>query len=127
MRSIFITATLIFADVAYAQDACTRLSTAIDDSLKEISHQYASGILEDSAMRATHQSTVIGNQLQLIDLNLRLLEAAKCQVPKEPITQDAYLSAALDCHTAGMKMKMPRAGEKPSVPPECDRKTWKRK
>lgn len=113
--------------VASAQDVCARLSSAIDDSLKEISHQYASGVFEDSAMRATHQTTVIGNHLQLIELNLRLLEAAKCALPREPITQDAYLSAALDCQTAGLKLKMPRGGEKPTVPTECDRKLWKRK
>jgi hypothetical protein len=112
---------------ALAQDACTKLSGAIEDSVKEISVQTASGFLETSAIRANDQKAAIGNQLMLIQIHLTMMAAAHCAIPKEPISQTAYLNNALECETAGLKMKIPKAGQKPDRLEQCKRENWVRK
>jgi hypothetical protein len=51
------------------------------------------------------------------------MQANKCALPKEEISDKRYINAALQCEIA--KSKAQRTGEKAS-PAECDRDKWEK-
>jgi hypothetical protein len=63
------------------------------------------------------------NAISRIQANLVLMQANKCALPKEEISDKRYINAALQCEIA--KSKAQRAGEKAS-PAECDRDKWEK-
>jgi hypothetical protein len=100
------------------QSACDALSAEVEASVKELSYYSVDGTFDDSAPRETNrklQKVVASN---LIQSNLALMQANKCPMPRQPIYESAYRSAALKCLNA----EQPKEG----VAAECIRTKWTR-
>ena len=106
------------ATMAQQAKTCDALATEVEASVKELAYYSVNGAFDDSAPRETNrklQKVVASN---LIQANLALMQANKCTLPKLPIYESAYRSAALKCLSA----EQPKDG----VAPECVRTKWSR-
>jgi hypothetical protein len=104
--------------VSAQQGPCDALAGEVEASVKELAYYSINGTLDDSAPRETNrklQKVVASN---LIQSNLVLMQANKCPMPKLPIYESAYRSAALKCFTA----EQPKEG----IALECVRTKWTR-
>jgi len=97
---------------------CKSFSDTIEHSLKLIAMADTRGIGDNSAPRATLDELRINNNLARIQINLELMKASGCALPKDPIRQSDYMSNALDCSLAELKGN--------SKAPECDLTKWVR-
>lgn len=65
-----------------------------------------------------------------IQINLQLMQAAGCQLPRQPISSAAYLAAALTCTNARLTQTLTaqRTGNTGKLPdlPVCDLSKWQR-
>jgi hypothetical protein len=100
-------------------NSCRALQAAVEDSEKEMSAQVIDGLFDDSTPRATMREGKIGNQLELVSLNLSLITQAHCPPRREPIVTNMYISPALACHTQITKGV--------TDAPECNRDMWQRR
>jgi hypothetical protein len=110
---------LILPKNALSDDNCKKFDWVIDRSMKEISSLTAEGVLDDSAPRASMRATKINNELQIININLKLQEINKCKILETPISEQVYIVAALSCYTA---RKLGKSDSKE----ECDKDKWKK-
>lgn len=80
MKVSILVMLLVFAvaPAAVAQVDCSSFETAIDNSLKLISMERASGIADNSAPRETMRAAKIANHLQVISINPNLMKEHKC-------------------------------------------------
>ena len=128
MRKIFIAALLAscFASgPALANSVCDQFAYAIESSVKEISHYSRGGSIDNSAPRAANRKLDQSIHVGLIQANLTMMQAAKCTLPKEPIQENSYGSAAFKCEMAAFKAG--QSGSPATTPlPECDRDKWVR-
>ena len=123
-RTIF--GVLLVAACGFAQAAdskspsgvCEGLAAEVDASLKELAYYSIDGTFDDSAPRETNRKLQKVIASNLIQANLTLMQANKCALPKLPIYENAYRSAALKCFT----VDQPKDG----VAPECIRSKWVR-
>ena len=101
-----------------AQANCKDFADAIEHAVKLIAMADAKSVGDNSAPRATRHELEISNHLARIEINLKLMEASKCALPKDPIGPADYMLDALQCGTAELK------GDYKS--PECDLSKWVR-
>jgi hypothetical protein len=126
MKSIVVAISIAFAGPMLAQSPastdCRALSTAIDYAEKDMSMLYVEGVGDDSAPREAVRQQQVGNDLQVIALNMALAARLGCPSRREPVTTRNYMSAAIKCQTAL------NAGttQAPKDPPECFRENWTR-
>lgn len=88
---------------AIAQNTCTELAKAIEHQLKKSASNYADGITDNSAPRATLRELRTSNSLALARINIELMAQNKCPPRKDPVDPMIYLSEALDCEIATQK------------------------
>jgi hypothetical protein len=124
-RTIF--GVLLVAACGFAQAAdrapalagsCEALAATVEAGVRDLAFYSIDGTFDSSAARETNrqlQKVVASNVIQA---NLTLMQANRCALPKLPIDENAYRSAALKCFTA--------AKPKDGVAPECIRPTWTR-
>ena len=95
---------------------CASFNAAYAAAADNVAYMSADGLREDSAVRATQRATEIQNQLSLIEINIELMKAANCELPKSALTTGAYWSDAKACF-----------GRADPMDPEnkCDRQNWK--
>jgi hypothetical protein len=100
------------------QANCETLAAAVEAGVRDLAFYSIDGTFDNSAVRETNrqlQKVVASN---LIQANLTLMQANRCALPRLPVDEGAYRSAALKCFTA----TKPKDG----VAPECVRPTWTR-
>jgi hypothetical protein len=101
-----------------SQGTCDALAAAVEGGVRDLAHYSFDGTFDSSAMRETNrqlQKVVASN---LIQANLTLMQANRCPLPKLPVDEYAYRSAALKCLSA--------VKPKDGVAPECIRPNWVR-
>ena len=116
---------LLVAACGFAQAAdskpqggvCEALATEVESSLKELAYYSVNGNFDDSAPRETNRKLQKVVAANLIQANLALMQANKCAMPRLPIYESAYRSAALKCLTAE---------QTDTAAPECIRTKWSR-
>lgn len=98
--------------------SCDALAAEVEASVKELAFYSIDGSFDDSAPRETNRKLQKVIASNLIQSNLSLMQANKCPMPKLPVYESAYRSAALKCFTA----EKPKDG----LAPECIRTNWTR-
>jgi hypothetical protein len=107
------------ADMKSQQSGCDRFAVAVEDGVKAL----AATAQYDGAANEVQRKLESNSILKEIQANLTLMQANKCQLPKDPVGSRWYFSAAFQCDMA--RNKALRAGDK-QQPPECDRDRWVR-
>ena len=100
------------------QTVCDSLAASVEEGVKDLSHYRFDGAFDNSAVRETNRQLQKVVTTNLIQANLTLMQANKCVLPKLPINDYAYRSAALKCATS--------TKPKDEVAPECVRPNWTR-
>ena len=130
MRSIGLIASFlaVAAPPAFAQapsiaplsgDVCRDTQYAINDALKDLAalhYAETQAIGSDSAPRQTARLAQAELDIASANANLALLEAAKCPLPKYPVSSAVYADAAGECvlaSAADHQAKCERANWKP--------------
>lgn len=103
--------------------SCEALTGAVEGGLKALSFISANGMGDNSAARESNRQLEKVVETNLMQMNLSLLQANKCPVPKGPLVDNVYYLDALKCSNALMKGRL---DNDKSTPPECDRSKWKR-
>lgn len=120
-------ALLAAASLAHAADSksstCEALSAAFEAGLKDLAVIRADAGLDNSAPRETNRQLRKVFTADVMRMNLDLLQAGKCPLPKEPVSDYAYYLDALKCSTAMLRSQ---PGDK-ELPDECDRAKWTRR
>ena len=121
---LLLAAVLSAPSAVFAQANCDQLQAAIDDGMKEVTFQWVEGRRDDNFPRQTNrkleQLTLIG----MVQANLTLMQAAKCNFQKTPIKENTYMEGAFQCLKA-LNAPTERGAEvKPLI--ECDRTKWVR-
>jgi len=111
---------LAFSAPVAAADTCTTLAAAIEHSIKVIALQTVKAGADDSAPRASLYLQQIGNELQMIAIDLSIMRDNRCPMPKEPLSTSQYNGDAAKCHSDSVKWTFP------SPPPSCDMSKWGR-
>jgi hypothetical protein len=120
MLRIITVAGLLTCSSAFAQQACEVLKAAIDDELLTYSVESLASVSVGEQVRLARAA----NALQIIELNVRLMEANKCPPLKEPIGP-VYLGAASRCHTMSHSI-VPELRTSPQTIEACDKSKWKK-
>lgn len=116
-----LASSLALADPKSSAPICDELSASIDAGSKELSAAGVSDFFGDSAFKETNRQLKMVVASNIIQSNLVLMQANKCQLPKAPIANNLYISNSLQCEAA--LSKAARLKEKDS-PTECDRSKW---
>lgn len=95
---------------------CPAISDAYEAALKDLAYASTKGMLTRSAPQATQTASEQMVSLARAQANLDLLIASRCPLPKSPVSEQAYMSAAADCALASDEAQM-RA--------KCARSEWK--
>jgi hypothetical protein len=116
-------------------DACREAALAVDDGLRDLGEAGLAkieGISDNSAPRATLRAAERTAIFTAIQANLTLMSALRCPAaPQLPISDDVYLSAAIDCSTArdayiSQKIKGDVApGVEAADKEKCTKSNWK--
>ena len=101
---------------AHAQTTCQTLATDYERASMNLADNFAAGLADNSAPRATLRATEDNNTLLEAQMTLHLMEANKCKMPDRAPTASKYAVQALECRTARLK------GDE--NPPQCKRETW---
>jgi hypothetical protein len=97
---------------------CQALADVIEANVRDLAFYNIDGTFDGSAARETNRQLQKVVATNLIQSNLLLMQANRCSLPKLPVDDEAYRSAALKCFTASK----PKEG----VAPECIRPKWTR-
>jgi hypothetical protein len=101
----------------YAQTTdCDALGKTIEAQVMDLSS--VDGTFDDSAPRETNRLLRKSIAMNEIQANLILMQAAKCRLPTQPISDRAYFTDATACELAATQSKAPVR--------ECDRSKWVR-
>lgn len=106
---------------AYAEDPrCSRLLKAYENAERIAASEYADGMMDNSAPRASMHHAAISNTLVERQMNLSMMIALSCPLPDDPAssTGAAFLISAIKCRTAQIK------GDSKS--PDCELSKWQR-
>jgi len=117
IRLVIGLALLAAGDVAIAQSVCIDLGNAVEHQLKKSASDFADGITDNSAPRATLREVRTSNSLALARMNIELMGQNKCPPRTKPVDPMIYLGEALDCELATQR------GEKDS--PKCKLDEWR--
>ncbi|WP_124081511.1 hypothetical protein [Pigmentiphaga humi] len=102
--------------------ACTALSGEVDAGLKELAMDRLY-VIDDSAPRETNRKLSAIYDLNVIQANIALMAANKCNPIAQPISDRAYHDAAYACDREAESM----SGSSDLKPaPKCDRSTWQK-
>lgn len=82
----------------------------------DLAENYAEGMTDDSAPRATMRAAQDQNALLKAQIALTLMHDNKCSLPKRAPSSITYLLNALKCQTEKLKGNFKS--------PECDHSTW---
>jgi hypothetical protein len=82
----------------------------------DLANNYAAGVTDDSAPRATMRAAQNAEALARAQITLALMRDNKCSIPKRAPSQMTYALGAMKCRTEMMKSNYKA--------PECDRSTW---
>ena len=90
---------LIFKSNLYPnKNNCQLINDKIDEKTRYLATIYTEEIgYDESVYRAIHREMKKNNHYQQIMINLKLLEANKSPLPKEPITYTKYIAEAMSC------------------------------
>ena len=99
---------------------CSRLALTYDGVSKDLASNFAEGLGDNSAPRATLRAIEDSNSLTQAHMALDLMRDYHCPMPKDAPASAYYLSAALTCDTDRLKAK----GS--DTPDSCDRSKWQR-
>jgi hypothetical protein len=133
MKKLFLIAAagilIAITSSTFAAPNCAIFEKAIDATLREIATKTVEGLGDDSAPRATLRVAQINNDLVKIQINLMIMQANGCTMPKEPIRGTEYVGFAVACSAAESKALLERLkdqyAEMRSLP-ECDTAKWAR-
>jgi hypothetical protein len=103
---------------------CSKLNAAIERNLKEISFLASLRDSEESAPRASVDSSEINSRILSIQADIMLINSGKCSPYSHPISEEAYAMDAVKCHTALLEKEL-SGGKSSALPQICDRSTWK--
>ena len=123
--ALLLTATAIAsarADEAPSDTACKAFADAIDDAEKDASSMSVKIVVENSASRVVYLAGELNGDLATIPSNIALMAAHHCAPYAYPITDSAYLKAAVICER---RIALAAAGGG-GLPAECDRSKWER-
>lgn len=102
---------------------CGQFNDVIDSTLKAAAARAAANVGKD----VSGSDTAAWLSIQV---NLQLMEAAGCALPKEPIHLRTYMLPALKCSTARLQQQSAqiRSGSREELPTpsECDWSKWQR-
>lgn len=104
-------------------EVCENLGTAIESGMKELSFIRVDGAADNSAARESNRQLEKVVVTNLMQLNIGLMQANRCNLPKTPFSDSAYYLSALSCSNALLKAQLDRSSESPV---ECDRSKWSR-
>lgn len=110
----------LVAGAAHAQPvpgACERFSAAYDRAADRAARLRAEGLLRTQVVESTANSSLLANELAVLQLNLELMKGASCPLPKAPLDLDIYVPAITACVNAPSN-----APDKTAL---CDRRNWK--
>lgn len=98
---------------------CTTLNRDLDQFSKSLAMNFAEGIGDDSAARATMREAEYGNLLARVKLTMDLMRDNQCKLPESVPTGEEYASSAIACQTDKMSLGV-------VSPASCDQSKWKR-
>lgn len=97
---------------------CALFTQVFENGLKDLSEMRVQDIGDDSAPRATMRAARATQIYAQMAVNLELMAAAKCPLPKDAVSDDWYLGAALTCRAT--------SATDPAFRTACDRAAWRR-
>lgn len=97
------------------QADCAGFNRVIDEAMMDLSYSTAAMFLDDSAPRLTLRNEEVANAWRAIEVNLTLLAAGRCPMPKNPISATSYSPSADLCDLAKTAEDRKKA---------CDRSNW---
>ena len=130
LRTVFFGAVLVvssIADFASAKPAinrtaassksCTRLYMDMEQLKKSLAMNFADGIGDNSAARATMREAQDQSLMARVRLTMDLMRDNHCRMPTSVPTGVEYSGSAITC-----KVNMMNSGT--SSPPSCDQAKW---
>ena len=130
LRTVFIGAALVASSTggiaaakpvvrkaAATSGTCTRLYSDMEHLKKSLAMNYADGIGDNSAPRATMRESEYQSLLARVRLTLDLMRDNRCKMPTSVPTGVEYVSSAIACKT-----DMMQSGSSSS--PSCDQDKW---
>jgi hypothetical protein len=100
---------------------CAALHLDYEETSKRMAMNHASGIGDNSAIRATKREAENTNILAEARLTLDLLKGNGCSLPKSAPSGARYYGSALRCHNDMLGVRL---SGKYSFPPSCERAKW---
>lgn len=100
---------------------CTQLTHDLDELSKSLAMNFAEGIGERSAPRATMREAQYSNLLNRVRMTMDLMRDSRCRMPASVPTGQEYVDSALTCHTDMLRAEMDRAT---TLPESCNRSRW---
>lgn len=108
--------------------ACAALHNDYELASKKLAMNWAQGVTDNSAARATMRSTQDGVVMEQARVTMDLLRANGCKAPTAAPAKGAYEMQAMQCHTASLQAQTAaifgRGGTGPVA--ECDMAQWTR-
>lgn len=101
-----------------ASGACTRLYTDMEHLKKSLAMNFADGIGDRSAARATLRENQYQSLLTRVRLTMDLMRDNRCRLPASVPTGEEYVGSALTCASDRIS-----AGGT-DTPPSCDQSKW---
>lgn len=96
---------------------CTKLNRDLDELSKSLAMNYAEGIGDSSAVRATMRETEYSNLLTRVKLTMELMRDNHCKLPASVPSGVEYASSAISCQADKLSTGAPS-------PAACDRSKW---
>jgi hypothetical protein len=121
MRKLVALALFGVSVMCRADPMCERFAQAIEDGQKELAFHDISVLGESGSAESSRLQAKVVDAL-LIQTNVQLAAAHKCQPQKLPIDDSAYSRSAWACRYAKPSPSAPAT----AGIPECDRSKWTR-
>lgn len=107
------------APASAAESACAPLARQWRGIEQDLAADYAEGLSDNSAPRATMREQRETNALLRAQMLLGMMRDNKCSLPKTPPSHVTYALPALTCRTDMMKNYAAK-----ELPASCDRDNW---
>ena len=101
--------------------ACVQLNGDLDHLSKSLAMNFAEGVGDNSAPRATMREAQYNNLLTRARMTMDLMRDNHCRMPASVPTGEQYTGAALTCHTDMLEAQLAR---KTTLPDSCDQSRW---